>query len=341
MWSRDFSTAVQRCSGYFNSALALLLITFAASPALTAPPAILQSEPGISVPLPVKRPDAGSWKTEEPDQWSSEEIIQARKQCAPILRATNAEFESVAPIRKGPCGTPAPVKLSALGAKTRVKITPPATLNCNLVRALNQWLENKVQPLARKRFSSSIIEIRNIASYACRNRYGDPNKKLSEHALVNAIDIASLKLANGKTINLLDHWGETERDRLKAIAQAQAQAQAKARARQIKIEKDEAEKLKDRAGVKAPLQKKSDQKDGSSITADAKTEAPLLKTTGIDAMTTLPPVPPLDDRAQFLRTIHAGACGIFGTVLGPEANQAHANHFHFDLAPRRRSAYCE
>jgi hypothetical protein len=43
----------------------------------------------------------------------------------------------------------------------------------------------------------------------------------------------------------------------------------------------------------------------------------------------------------FLRRLHRGACGIFSTVLGPEANEAHRNHFHFDLAARRRNAFCE
>jgi hypothetical protein len=38
-----------------------------------------------------------------------------------------------------------------------------------------------------------------------------------------------------------------------------------------------------------------------------------------------------DERAAFLRDIHTGACQIFDTVLGPRANEAHANHFHFDL----------
>lgn len=46
---------------------------------------------------------------------------------------------------------------------------------------------------------------------------------------------------------------------------------------------------------------------------------------------------PLDDpRGRFLKDIHQGACQIFGTVLGPEANEAHKNHFHFDLASRRK-----
>lgn len=45
-------------------------------------------------------------------------------------------------------------------------------------------------------------------------------------------------------------------------------------------------------------------------------------------------------RARFLRRLHTGACQRFGTVLGPEANEAHRDHFHLDLAKRRRSAYC-
>jgi hypothetical protein len=44
---------------------------------------------------------------------------------------------------------------------------------------------------------------------------------------------------------------------------------------------------------------------------------------------------------RFLRSTHEGACGIFGTVLGPEANEAHRNHLHLDLAARRRGAFCE
>ena len=51
--------------------------------------------------------------------------------------------------------------------------------------------------------------------------------------------------------------------------------------------------------------------------------------------------PANDERSRFLRDIHDGACKIFGTVLGPEANAAHKNHFHLDMAKRRHSAYCQ
>lgn len=37
-----------------------------------------------------------------------------------------------------------------------------------------------------------------------------------------------------------------------------------------------------------------------------------------------------DDKAKFLRAVRDGACGSFTTVLSPEYNAAHADHFHFD-----------
>ena len=44
----------------------------------------------------------------------------------------------------------------------------------------------------------------------------------------------------------------------------------------------------------------------------------------------------------FLREVHAGACGLFKTVLGPGSDGFHENHFHFDLARHnaKGSAYC-
>ena len=41
-----------------------------------------------------------------------------------------------------------------------------------------------------------------------------------------------------------------------------------------------------------------------------------------------------------LRRMHRGACGPFGTVLGPEADRFHQDHFHFDTARYRSGSYC-
>lgn len=46
-----------------------------------------------------------------------------------------------------------------------------------------------------------------------------------------------------------------------------------------------------------------------------------------------------DDGPQ-LRQMWRAACGPFGTVLGPESNRFHRDHFHFDTARYRSGTYC-
>ncbi|MGR3433838.1 MAG: extensin-like domain-containing protein [Shimia sp.] len=44
--------------------------------------------------------------------------------------------------------------------------------------------------------------------------------------------------------------------------------------------------------------------------------------------------------AQAWRRMWRAACGPFGTVLGPEADRFHLDHFHFDTARYRSGSYC-
>ena len=41
-----------------------------------------------------------------------------------------------------------------------------------------------------------------------------------------------------------------------------------------------------------------------------------------------------DVRSEFLHAVRDGSCGLFSTVLSPDHNAAHANHFHLDMAMR-------
>ncbi len=43
---------------------------------------------------------------------------------------------------------------------------------------------------------------------------------------------------------------------------------------------------------------------------------------------------------ELLRRMHRSACGPFGTVLGPEADRQHQDHFHFDVAQHGNGSYC-
>ncbi len=44
--------------------------------------------------------------------------------------------------------------------------------------------------------------------------------------------------------------------------------------------------------------------------------------------------------AAFLREVRDGACAMFATVLSPDYNAAHRDHFHLDQAPRGGWSYC-
>lgn len=46
-------------------------------------------------------------------------------------------------------------------------------------------------------------------------------------------------------------------------------------------------------------------------------------------------------KGRILHQSHKAACGPFGTVLGPNANRFHRDHFHFDTARYRSGSYCK
>lgn len=48
-----------------------------------------------------------------------------------------------------------------------------------------------------------------------------------------------------------------------------------------------------------------------------------------------------EDATAFMRVVHNDACKTFETVLGPAANAAHKDHFHFDMKKRRYVKICE
>lgn len=46
-------------------------------------------------------------------------------------------------------------------------------------------------------------------------------------------------------------------------------------------------------------------------------------------------------RGKAMRKVHQGACGIFGTTLGPGSDGYHEDHLHFDTAKYRGGPYCK
>ena len=136
-------------------------------------------------------------------------------------------------------------------------------------------------------------------------------------------------------------------DAEKAVAKAprskrkQLQAEAQRKKDEAERKADVVERLGEEAERRAEEVRRGSlrtaglQKLGKGVDVKA-TDAKATPTTATTNEATRPTI-----EAAFLRRLHKGACGTFGTVLGPEANEAHRNHFHFDLASRRRNAFCE
>jgi hypothetical protein len=258
-------------------------------------------------------------------QWSETEVAAALMECVNLLAPINAQVVPLAPLRYGDCGTPAPVLLRSFGGKDKVAVDPPMLMNCPMVIALNRWLDKVVQPSARATLGSPVTRLVG-SSYACRNLYNLPNERRSQHAFANAIDLPVFFLADGRRVDLATGWGPTRRDLVagaKLVPIVAKTATAEAEADAVVPAKGTA------AGMTVPVKASA----GEAVDATPTESEPNAK----------PPVPdPLSlPEAKFLRRVHDGACEVFSTVLGPEANDVHRTHLHLDLQERHSLNVCQ
>jgi hypothetical protein len=136
--------------------------------------------------------------------WSKEAVAEARSKCENLLRGFDVKFETKDPIgRPKGCGIAYPMSVSAIAG---VEITPAATLNCEMVAALHQWITQVVQPAAKNEFNTRLTGLQNASSYACRLRNNASSGKLSEHALGNGFDIRDFRFSNRMEASVGRGW---------------------------------------------------------------------------------------------------------------------------------------
>ena len=242
-----------------------------------------------------------------PTTWTPAEIEAAQTKCAAALKGLNISWERVDPMRNGDCGTPAPIRVKKVGG---VELRPASIVNCAMAAALVSWVDTVLRPAAIAHLAGPPTHLDVASSYQCRDRVGGHVAKLSEHAFANAIDISTFSTPT-QTASVQGNWGTVKR-------------------------------------LEAPAHVKSETPSGgpkNSNTRDAKTQAAQRNNLGVPANSTAiaagdASLMSIDKRA-FLHRVHQQSCGLFGTVLGPEANDAHLAHLHLDLALRKRTAYCQ
>lgn len=315
---------------------------------------LLRAEPPLPERNPLRavtRPDASApaWPRTLDDRkpsppvttWSEAEIKDERERCAGVLAGLAVVVLPAEPRREGECGAAAPYRLISVGRSPEVTFSPPSVVNCDMAAALARWLDTEVQPAARAHLSGPIIRISVASDYACRKAMGRRLSKLSEHALANALDIRDFVTERGEVADLKADWGKTERDIAAEVAAAAAKAKEKA-ALAAKAGPPPT------TGPGAPVTPKN----AAERTAADQGPAPRADTVAANRLggpnkakgekrgqTSTLSAP--SARREFLRRVHVRSCGIFKTVLGPEANEAHRDHFHVDLARRRSGTFCE
>jgi len=297
-------------------------------------------------PLPQRKTSAGipaklaEKPTPEPEVWQPQEIAAAKARCAKLLKGLQAVAVPQPPLRDGRCGTPAPIRLHSLG---KVAFSPAPLLDCEMAASLSTWINKNVQPLAVKHLGARIAKIEVMSDYSCRNVAG--TKRLSEHSYANALDIRGFVTEGGTTARVLKGWGKTKRDIAEEIEAAKTKPAVSA--------------LKDRT-ITAALSdpRNATTQDALQMAAklngppppERKIESASKKYASLGPQHSLtaspepqapPEAPKLNANAKFLRAAHAAACRIFGTTLGPEANKAHRNHFHVDMAERKWKKICD
>jgi hypothetical protein len=239
-----------------------------------------------------------------------------------------------------------------------------------MVATLARWLEHDVQPLARKHLGAPVARVETMSSYSCRNAYGRAQGRVSEHGKADAVDIGAFITARGQAALIISDWGPTARQIAAEVAAAgrtagasEQKAPLPSSPKQPRVvpaegglavrEAAPAQRPATAAGM-MPLEVRSSLPIGiPGITLDV-SRAGEGSSTGFGLVSPSRlggPKPqvraeeeaaPAGGKTDFLRAAHRSACKAFNTVLGPEANNAHLNHFHLDMAERiKNTKICE
>jgi len=173
---------------------------------LSGPGAAAAVTPG-SAPLPDDIPDDAVLP---PGQARSTYSRPQRAQGAPDYQPPSRTYDAPASTYQPPRVVPSlGRRLQTSVPMTPAVLTPPATLACPIVSALDHWVSEGVQPAAMRWFGTPVIEIKQISAYSCRGMVGAGGSGISEHAFGNALDIAAFAFSDGRRITVEAGWHGT------------------------------------------------------------------------------------------------------------------------------------
>ena len=127
--------------------------------------------------------------------WTDDEIAAAKAECTATLSGVRLDFEPLSPIQHGLCGTPAPILLRSLGVDQKVELDPPATISCDLAKALSEWVD-AVQREAKEQFGAAIAKLRAMSACEMRKIVNQLFEKINRDHFPSACSLSTLKNAS-------------------------------------------------------------------------------------------------------------------------------------------------
>lgn len=130
--------------------------------------------------------------------------------CRAALGAADIETAALPDLSEGRCGYRDAVELT----RSVHPYSGPVATSCAMAAALALWERDVLTPAAERHLGQAVARIELAGpAYACRAVAGRRDRRLSEHAHANAIDIGGFTLADGRTITVAQGWRGPARDR--------------------------------------------------------------------------------------------------------------------------------
>lgn len=125
--------------------------------------------------------------------------------CLQKLRAAGADFTVPAiNVDSGKCHVQNPVNLRSVKAQgNSIKLPEAPLFNCKFALQFSKWLSEAGAPILAAQLGSPLDKLSTGPGFECRGRNGDGSAKTSEHGYGNAVDITTLRMRDGKVINVV------------------------------------------------------------------------------------------------------------------------------------------